>query len=83
MAFARKVAVDAAGISVGDVDALRSAGLSDNDIADVVFAAAARSFFAKVLDAVGAQADHQLGEAFDPAVTAQMVVGRPISSSGA
>jgi len=80
MAFARKVATDAAAISAGDVDTLRSVGLSDNDIADVVFAAAARSFFAKVLDAVGAQADHQLGEAFDPAVSAQMVVGRPIAA---
>ena len=80
MAFARKVALDAANISTTDIDALHAAGLSDNDIADVVFAAAARSFFAKVLDGVGAEADHQLGEAFDPAVTAQLIVGRPIAA---
>jgi uncharacterized peroxidase-related enzyme len=80
MGFARKVAVDAAGITATDVDALRRVGLSDNDVADVVFAAAARSFFAKVLDGVGAQPDHQLGEAFDPVVTSQMIVGRPIAA---
>ncbi|MET0314515.1 MAG: siderophore-iron reductase FhuF, partial [Hansschlegelia sp.] len=46
-------------IAERDVDALRTVGLSDNDIADVVFAAAARSFFAKVLDGVGVNADDQ------------------------
>ena len=74
--FASKVAQDAAAISQGDVDALRAVGLSDNDIADVVFAAAARAFFAKVLDGVGATADHQLAAAFDPAVVDQVTVGR-------
>jgi hypothetical protein len=75
------VALDAAAISQGDVDALRAAGLSDNDIADVVFAAAARSFFAKVLDGVGVNADHQLAAAFDPDVTEQLTVGRPIAAA--
>ncbi|HEX2784373.1 MAG TPA: carboxymuconolactone decarboxylase family protein [Ilumatobacteraceae bacterium] len=81
MAFARKVALDAASISQGDVDALHAVGLSDNDIADIVFAAAARSFFAKVLDGVGVSADHQLGETFDPDVTERLTVGRPIASA--
>src|SRR4029078_7911911 len=76
MAFAQRVPVDRAGISVGDVDALHSAGLSDNDIADVVFAAAARSFFAKVLDAVGAQAAHQPRDAIDPALNTHRGVTR-------
>ena len=80
MAFARKVAVDAASISQRDVEAMRAVGLTDNDIADVVFAAAARSFFAKVLDGVGAETDHQLGDAFEPAIAARMTVGRPIAT---
>jgi uncharacterized peroxidase-related enzyme len=78
--FARKVALDAAAISRDDVDALRAVGLSDNDVADIVFAAAARSFFAKVLDGVGVNADHQLGAAFDPQVAQQLTVGRPIAT---
>jgi uncharacterized peroxidase-related enzyme len=81
IAFARKVALDAAAISQHDVDALRAVGLSDNDIADIVFAAAARCFFAKVLDGVGVNADHQLGAAFDPTVAEQLTVGRPIAAA--
>jgi uncharacterized peroxidase-related enzyme len=79
VAFAAKVASDAASISQADVDALRSAGLSDNDVADVAFAAAVRSFFAKVLDGVGINADHQLAETFDPDVVQQLSVGRPMA----
>ena len=58
---------------------LRDHGLSDPEIVDVVLAAAARGFFTKVLDALGVQADAQLGEAFDPEVRRQMTVGRPIA----
>ena len=83
IAFARKVALDAAAISQEDVDTLRAVGLSDNDIADIVFAAAARSFFATVLDGVGVNADHQLGAAFDPDVAEQLTVGRPIATAPA
>lgn len=39
-----EVATDAASIEAEDVDRLRDAGLSDADIADVVFAASARCF---------------------------------------
>ena len=81
IAFARKVVLDAAAISQEDVDALRAVGLTDNDIADIVFAAAARSFFATVLDGVGVYADHQLGATFDPHVVDQLTVGRPIAVS--
>jgi uncharacterized peroxidase-related enzyme len=80
VAFARTLARDAAAISEHDVEALRTVGLSDNDIADVVFAVAARCFFATVLDGVGVNADHQLGAAFDPRVAEQLSVGRPIAA---
>jgi uncharacterized peroxidase-related enzyme len=79
LTFAGRVARDAASITSADVDALRQVGLTDNEIGDVVFAAAARCFFATVADAFGAEADHQLGEQFEPAVRDGLVVGRPIA----
>ena len=79
LAFAGQVAGDATAITEADVDALRQVGLTDDEIADVVFAASARSFFTKVLDGFGIQADHQLGEQFEPGVRDQLVVGRPIA----
>lgn len=77
--FAARVAADAASIEQSDVDRLRAAGLSDADIADVVFAAAARSFFTRVLDALGAQLDAQTAETFPPDLRESMIVGRPVA----
>ncbi len=76
--FAAQVARDAASVSAADVQQLRDQGLTDPEIVDVALAAAARGFFTKVLDALGVQADAQLGETFDPEVLRQMTVGRPI-----
>ncbi|MFL6240195.1 MAG: carboxymuconolactone decarboxylase family protein [Actinomycetes bacterium] len=81
MEFAARVARDASSITPEHVQHLRDHGLSDADIADVVFAAAARSFFTKVLDALGVQADAQLGAEFDPEVRQQVTVGRPIAET--
>ena len=75
--FATKVAVDAAAVGQGDVDALRTAGLSDSDVADVVFAVAARAFFTKVLDALGARLDDATASTFTPDMLQAMVVGNP------
>ena len=77
--FAAKVASDASTIEQDDVDALRAQGLTDADVADVVFAAAARSFFTRVLDALGAELDVQTAQAFTPDVLASMIVGRPVA----
>jgi uncharacterized peroxidase-related enzyme len=76
--FAAQVARDAASVSAADVQQLRDQGLTDPEIVDVALAAASRGFFTKVLDALGVQADAQLGETFDPEVRRQMTVGRPI-----
>jgi uncharacterized peroxidase-related enzyme len=81
MDFATQVARDASSITAADVQQLRDRGLSDPEIVDVVFASAARAFFTKVLDALGVQADVQLGETFDPEVRRQVTVGRPIADS--
>jgi uncharacterized peroxidase-related enzyme len=77
--FAAKVAADAASVEQGDIDRLRAAGLSDADIADVVYAVAARSFFTRVLDALGAQLDRETAQAFDPPLLESMLVGRPVA----
>jgi len=79
--FATKVATDAAAVDQADVDALRAVGLSDADVADVVFAASARLFFTAVLDGLGAQLDEQTAQTFAPALLQSMVVGRPVAVS--
>ena len=77
MAFAEKVARAADQITAADVEALRSHGYRDEEIFDVAAAAAARCFFSKLLDAVGAQADSTFKE-LDPALRSALIVGRPI-----
>jgi len=77
--FATKVATDAASVNQADVDHLRDAGLSEADIADVVYAVAARSFFTRVLDGLGAQLDPQTAQTFDTELLSSMIVGRPVA----
>jgi len=48
------------------------------DILDVVLAAAARCFFSKVLDGVGAEPDAKY-QALDPGLRDTLTVGRPIA----
>ena len=79
MAFAAKVARDAAAVTAADVQELRDVGLSDNDVLDVALAVAARRFFAPALDAVGAQADPELADALGPQLSALLTVGRPVA----
>lgn len=80
MDLARKVVVDATSVSQRDVDRLRDLGLTDEQVLDVVLAAAARCFFSKVLDAVGAQADAAFSQ-LDPSLRDVLTVGRPIADA--
>ena len=77
--FAAKVATEAASVEADDVDRLRAAGLTDREIADVVFAASARCFFTAVLDGLGAQLDVQTAETFPEEMLSSMIVGRPVA----
>lgn len=79
MALAAKVAVDAAGVTQADIDRLRAQGLGDDEIFDIVAVAAARAFFTKVLDGLGAQADVTYREMASPLREA-LTVGRPIAT---
>ena len=57
MAFAEKIAGQAYTVTAADVESLRRHGFSDTEVLDIAFAAAARCFFSKVLDGVGAAPD--------------------------
>ena len=78
-AFAGQVAADAASVEQEDVDRLRAVGLSDQEVASVVMAAAARCFFTAVLDGLGAQLDAQTAATFAPEHLTALVVGRPVA----
>ena len=80
MRFATRVVRDATSISQGDVDALKSHGLSDAEIFDVVTCAAARCFFSKTLDALGVEPDAAYAT-IDPELRTALVVGRPIEKT--
>ncbi len=81
MDFAEKVASDATAITAEDVENLRHHGLSEAEILDVALAAGARSFFSKVLDAMGANPDSAYLE-MEPELRKLLTVGRPIAASG-
>jgi uncharacterized peroxidase-related enzyme len=76
--LAEKVAVDATSVTQADVDGLRSLGLSDAEIADVVLAAAVRCFFSKALDGLGIEPDAKYGQ-LDRDIRDVLTVGRPIA----
>ena len=78
--LADKVAADATTVTEADVDRLRSLGLTDAEILDVVLAAAMRCFFSKVLDSLGAEPDARFAQ-LDPEVRDALTVGRPIAES--
>jgi len=76
--LARKVAADATSVTEDDVEHLRGFGLTDDEIFDVVLAAAARSFFSKTLDALAIAPDAAFRELPD-AIREPLTVGRPIA----
>jgi uncharacterized peroxidase-related enzyme len=78
MAFAEKVASRANEITKSDIDELRGHGFSDPQIFDIAATAAARCFFSKLLDAMGAEPDAAYRE-LDPELQSTLTVGRPIA----
>lgn len=81
VAFAEQVAVDATSIDAPSLDALRAHGLSEQDVTDVILATTARCFFAKTLDAAGAQADARYAGLEPSALRDALTVGRPIAAA--
>ncbi len=82
MAFAQQVIREPGTITPADVDKLRSYGLSDEEVLDIVTAAAARSFFSKTLDALGAVPDAAYLQ-LDDDLRQALTVGRPFTPDGA
>jgi uncharacterized peroxidase-related enzyme len=78
MDLADKVAADATSVTEDDIDRLRTHGLTDSEILDVILAAAARCFFSKALDGLGAEPDARYSE-LEPVLRDTLTVGRPIA----
>ncbi len=76
MAFAEKLTLHAHQITQKDVDALRAHGFSEEEVLDIALAAAARNFYSKVLDAVGAEPDPLYLE-MEESLRKALTVGRP------
>jgi uncharacterized peroxidase-related enzyme len=79
--FAEKVARQADSVTSEDVEILRRHGLEDAEIFDIAAAAAARCFFSKLIDALGAEPDSSY-QAIAPELRSALTVGRPISGEG-
>jgi len=79
MDLAAKVAADTTSVTENDIDRLRELGLSDEEIFDVVLAAAARCFFSKAVDGLGVEADAEYDE-LEPELREALTVGRPIAT---
>ncbi len=82
--YAEKVVLHADRITAEDVEDLRRHGYSDAEILDVAMTVGARSFFSRVLDAVGAEPDERYSE-LEPDLLDVLTVGRslgPRSKSG-
>jgi alkylhydroperoxidase family enzyme len=80
MAFAEQIAGRANGVTREDLDGLRRHGLSDTDILDITLTAAARCFFSKVLDGVGAAPDDAF-MSLDEGLRRALAVGRPFEGT--
>ncbi|MEO9248418.1 carboxymuconolactone decarboxylase family protein [Citricoccus nitrophenolicus] len=77
--FAGRIATDAAAVEQRDIDRLHEAGLNDGEIAGIVFTAASRSFFTRVLDGLGARLDAETAGQFSAEELASIVVGRGVA----
>jgi len=81
MVFAEQIVHDATSVTQNDIDNLRQHGFTDADIFDITTTAAARCFFSKTLDALGAEPDNNY-MALDENLRQALTVGRPISETG-
>jgi alkylhydroperoxidase family enzyme len=76
MALAEKVILDQHNVTQQDINGLLAYGLTDEEILDIVLTAAARSFYTKVLDALGAEPDDAYLE-LEPELRAALMKSRP------
>ena len=77
LAYAQKVARNAQEVEQADIDALRAAGFSDPQIADIALCASIRCFIARYFEAVGAGPEAKFIDA-DPTIRTVLAVGRAL-----
>ena len=75
--LARQVARDASSVTAADVSALKEHGFTDAEIFDIVATAAARAFFSKLVEGLGADADSTFF-GMEESLRESLTVGRPI-----
>ena len=80
MAYAEQIVVDATAVTQSHIDTLHQHGFTDAEIFDITTTAAARCFFSKTLDALGAEPDSAY-LALDKNLRQALTVGRPIRSA--
>jgi uncharacterized peroxidase-related enzyme len=80
MDLAGKVATDAPSVTEDDIETMRRVGLTDQEIFDVITAAAARAFFTKVLDGTGTRPDREYLSLLGDDLVDALAVGRPVDS---
>jgi uncharacterized peroxidase-related enzyme len=76
MAFAQKVVNNSHQVSAQDMTELRSYGLSEEEILNVVVVTTARSFFSRTLDALDVKPDEIYRE-LEPELIQVLTIGRP------
>ena len=75
--FTRKMSRNASEVTAADIARLRDHGLADAEIFDVAAVAAARSFWTKVLEALGVEADAPFHD-LDAEFKHTLACGRPL-----
>jgi uncharacterized peroxidase-related enzyme len=80
MDLAERVAADPASVTPADVTRLLDLGATEDDVFDVVLAAAVRCFFSSVLEALAVTPDPELADGLPPDLVAALTVGRPITT---
>ena len=81
--WARKIVKDPNATTLADVQALRDAGLNDEQIFAITAFVALRLAFSTINDALGAQPDRQLVESLPKGIVGAVTYGRPASPDGA
>jgi len=82
MRIAAKVARASSSVTPQDVNELKTHGFSDRDVFDIVVVAAARAFFANLVEGLGAQADAAFLD-MDERLRSALTIGRPIDADEA
>jgi alkylhydroperoxidase family enzyme len=77
MDLAERVVLDATAVTAADRERLHDLGVSEDEVGLVILAAAARCFFSKSLDGLGAEPDPTYHD-LDPDLRDALVVGRAI-----